>query len=113
MNETSAVPASVKDTREENIEAQTQLLRNQGAVELANIDIAKAQAKIQQLVPFLNMMGEIRTALNYPMISDNQGFSDKIALEKMWDTTDVQRLRARYFKVMDKYFEVADIKLPE
>lgn len=119
MEYTINIPADVtapererSNANEDNLNAQTALMHSQAEMNMANVEVAKAQAKIQQLVPLINLMGEIRTALNFPMVADNQMTSEKVALEKMWEPLDIKRLQARYFATMDEYFKRAEIKLP-
>lgn len=53
---------------------------------------------------FLNGLGEIRTALNWPAVSEGDaGLSERPRLQPMFDETDVGRLRQRYFQVLDLY----------
>jgi hypothetical protein len=102
-----------RDLNAENLEAQSAMIHAQATLNIANSKVADAQTVLQKLQPYMNIMAEIRVALNFPMVADNQMGMEKVALEKMWDELDIKRLRARYFSAMDKYFEEANIKLPQ
>jgi hypothetical protein len=98
------------DTRMSNAQIEIVSANGENTRALAQVNFAEAHSR--RVHCYLSLMSEIRVALNYPMVADNQMSSEKINLEKMWDQTDIDRLRARYFSVMDKLFELAEVKKP-
>lgn len=70
-------------------------------VQLGNI---QGHTRLLEAQVFLNGLNEIRTALNWPAISEGDaGLSERPKLQPMFDETDVGRLRQRYFQVLDLY----------
>lgn len=68
-------------------------------VQLGNI---QANTRLLEEQIFLNGLGEIRTALNWPSVQDGDiGVSERPKLQPMFDEVDVGRLRQRYFEILD------------
>lgn len=68
-------------------------------VQLGNI---QGHTRLLEAQVFLNGLGEIRTALNWPAVSEGDaGLSERPKLQPMFDEVDVGRLRQRYFEILD------------
>lgn len=68
-------------------------------VQLGNI---QGHTRLLEAQVFLSGLNEIRTALNWPAVSEGDaGLSERPRLQPMFDETDVGRLRQRYFQVLD------------